>query len=55
MEAENKKLFRTLDRDLLQLNVSFTVISRETIMLAYDKNFILNMLQLRGKIAVLKD
>ena len=30
--------------DLLKLNLSITVIFREIIMLAYDKNFILTML-----------
>ena len=46
---------RKLDRDLLQLITSFIGICRTTIMLTCDKNFILIMLQLRGKIAVLQD
>ena len=44
--TENKKLLRKLDGDLLQLNTTFTVISRATIMLTYDKNFIWTILQL---------
>ena len=42
--AKNRKLLTKLDRDSVQLNASFTVISRETIILTYDKNFILTML-----------
>ena len=52
--AKTGKLCRKLDRELLQLNTSFTVISRETVMLTYKK-IILNMLQHRQKIAVLRD
>ena len=51
---ENRKLLKKIG-ELLQLNGSFTVLSRETIMLTYDKNFTLNMLQCRGIIAVLWD
>ena len=53
--AENRKLLMKLDKELLHLNASFAVLSRETIMLTFDKNFILTMLHLRGKIAVLQD
>ena len=53
--AENGKLLKKLDRDLLQLNASFTANSRKSITLNNDKNFVLIMLQLRGKIAVLWD
>ena len=49
------RLHTKLDRELLQLNTSFTALSRVTIMLIYDKNFILTMLHLRGKIEVLQD
>ena len=34
---KNRKLLRNLDRGLLQLNVSFKLISRVPIMLTYDK------------------
>ena len=51
--AKNEKLFRKLDYDLLQLNATFTALSRDMIMLIYDKNFIFNMLQLRGQISML--
>ena len=53
--AENRKLFRKLARELLQLKASFTVLSRKTIMLTYEKNSIFTTLQLKGKIAVLQD
>ena len=52
--AKNRKLLKKLGRQLLQLNASFTVLSRETIMLNYDKNFMLTMLQLMRKISVLQ-
>ena len=51
--TKDRKLLKKLDRKSLQLNASFTVLSRETIMVTYDKNFILTMLQLRSKNAVL--
>ena len=35
--GENRELLKRLDRELLHLNASFTVLSRETIMLIYDK------------------
>ena len=41
--AENKKLLRKLNHDLIQLNESFFLISRETILLRNDKDFILTM------------
>ena len=44
--AKNRKLFRKLGREILQLNASFTVVSRWTIMMSYDKHSILTMLQL---------
>ena len=50
---ENRKFLKKLDRKLLQLNASFITLSRETIMLTYDKDFILTMLQLRVKVVVL--
>ena len=51
--AKNRKMLRKLDREILQLNASFTICFRETIVLIHDKNFILTMLQPIGKIAVL--
>ena len=39
----------------MQLNASITVLSRETLMLTYDKNFILMILDLRGKVSILHD
>ena len=53
--VENRKLLKKLDRELPQLSTNFTTLSTETIILTYDKNFILTMLQLRGKISVLHD
>ena len=50
--AENRRIPRKLDRELLKLDATFTGISRETIMLTLDKNFILTMLKLRGKTKV---
>ena len=35
--AVNCKLLRKLDQELIQLNINFPSLSRETIMLAYDK------------------
>ena len=51
--AENRKLFKRLECELLQLNASFTTLSMETVMLISNKNFILTMLQLRDKISIL--
>ena len=51
--TENRKLLIKLGRDLLQLDASFTVTSREIIMLVYDKNFIFNYVNTLRKIAVL--
>ena len=51
--AKNRKLLKKLYGKLLQLNTSSPVLSRETIVLTYDTNFILIMLQLRERIAVL--
>ena len=53
--VENRKLLKRLYREIFQLNACFTVLSTETIMLTYHKNFILIILQLRGKIAALQD
>ena len=46
-------LLRKRDWELLQLHTSFNVLSREKIMLTFDKNFILTMLQLWGEVSVL--
>ena len=42
--AEYYELNKKLDQELLQLNVSFTTLSRERIMLTYDTNFILTVM-----------
>ena len=51
--AKYRKLLRKLDKELLQLNASFALISRETNMLIYGKNFTLAKFKLRGKLVVL--
>ena len=43
-----------VDRELLQLNTTFTVLSRETVKITYDKNYILTMLHLRSKISFVR-
>ena len=49
------KITHKLGSELLQINASFTALSRETRMLTGGKNFILRMLQLIGKVSVLQD
>ena len=36
--AKSRELLTKVDRELLQVHASFTVLSRETIFLTYDKN-----------------
>ena len=47
--VENHKPLRALSGDLAKLNTSFFYLSTETILLTYEKNFILSLLQLQGK------
>ena len=52
--AENWQLVRKLNRHLIHLNHSLFSWSKESLLLTYDSNFILTLLQLRGIISILK-
>ena len=53
--VESHKLEQKLDQEIIQLHNSFTTLSREIIMLTYDKYFILTMQQLWREMSVLWD
>ena len=55
VETVNRKILKDLDQEWLLFSESFTVPSRETITLTYDKKVIFTMPQLRHKIAILQD
>ena len=53
--SQNRTVLNMLSRDLIQLNNSMNSVSKGIKALEFSKNFILAMLQLRNRLATMRD